>query len=371
MGHSQSKPGQKYSEPWETSSFATYLSTWADNYENCSFVKHPRGPLSPKRQPNGLILMTYYNTAPLGAFASHMKVNDRNNMWLTVGHEITLKNGDKTVQWTQPELALYERDHTRGHGYPDVITDLDGQVYITETYKSKPMSEAKTHTVDMHMLNLLYTQTTINATVETNINQNLTAKTSRLTQALPNFNTYNTVQYGMSLDLWLATPVSLGVPSSSSSSSSAAVLPTVLVDATTLLNDTVTVGLLVHSFSTNGTVMLTMQDDTGGVVQFQTDPVCSRRLLDAKSSPHHVGILVDGGPKMVSFVVDGKLCDGGTDLVHWPNGHYLMDSSFGSIGSGVVTVKVNTEVVKGGHLYDRTLYVTEMIGNWRARRFHV
>ena len=124
MGHSQSRARRQFSEKWETSTFAQYLPTWADNYEHANWLKHPRGPLSPKRQKNGLILMTYYNTAPLGAFATHMNVNDRNNMWLTVGHEVNVittnaagvTSTTTTVKWTQPELALYERDHTRGHG---------------------------------------------------------------------------------------------------------------------------------------------------------------------------------------------------------------------------------------------------------------
>ena len=64
-------------------------------------------------------------------FASTIKVSDRNNMWLMVGKE---DNDTGTVLWSQPELALYERDHSRGHGYPDIITDGDGKVYITETY---------------------------------------------------------------------------------------------------------------------------------------------------------------------------------------------------------------------------------------------
>eukprot|EP01045_Picozoa_sp_COSAG04_P016386 COSAG04_NODE_1363_length_7079_cov_19.484815_5_plen_83_part_00 len=50
-------------------------------------VKNPRGPISPKRQHNGLVLMTYYNDGGFGAFATHMAVNDRNCMWLTAGHE--------------------------------------------------------------------------------------------------------------------------------------------------------------------------------------------------------------------------------------------------------------------------------------------
>ena len=367
MGHSQSKPGQKYSETWETSSFATYLSTWADNYENCSFVKNPRGPLSPKRQKNGLILMTYYNTAPLGAFASHMKVNDRNNMWLTVGHEIILKNGDKTVQWTQPELALYERDHTRGHGYPDVITDLDGQIYITETYKSKPQSEAKTHTINMELIDLLYKQTTINTTATKNMLFSLNKATIAFPKTdpspLPNFMKYDKKRYGFTMDVFMKPISSAAAAAAAAAAAVGSTTATTLISA---LDDHHMTGMSIQYYNHNGTVTLTMQDDSMNVIQFGTDPICSKYLLDTMHLSHHIGVVVDGGPKMISFIVDGKLCDGGSDLQHWPNGHYLMDNQFGDISVGVSEMNVNLNVVDRGHYYNRALYTTEIIGNWRA-----
>ena len=57
--------------PWRPSGFARYLPGWTDGYANASWLKHPRGPLSPKRHAaSGLWLMTCYHTAPLGAFAA-------------------------------------------------------------------------------------------------------------------------------------------------------------------------------------------------------------------------------------------------------------------------------------------------------------
>jgi hypothetical protein len=92
---------------------------WAEHALN-NQLKNPRGPISPKKQPNGLWLMTFYFDGGFGAFASHMSVNDRNNMWLTAGHEV----GGGHVLWTQPELLLYDRHHPNGHGYPDLVTTL-------------------------------------------------------------------------------------------------------------------------------------------------------------------------------------------------------------------------------------------------------
>ena len=59
---------------------------------------------------------------PLGDM-NFPQVNDRSHMWLVAGEE-----RGATLLWSQPELVLFERDRSRGHGYPDIITDLDGQV---------------------------------------------------------------------------------------------------------------------------------------------------------------------------------------------------------------------------------------------------
>ena len=37
---------------------------------------------------------------------------------------------------------------------------------------------------------------------------------------------------------------------------------------------------------------------------------CDRNIIKA-GTRHHVAIIVDGGPKVITFVVDGILCDGG------------------------------------------------------------
>ena len=47
------------------------------------------------------------------------------------------------------------------------------------------------------------------------------------------------------------------------------------------------------------------------VAVWRTDPVCSARLRDASSKTHNLAVIVDAGPKMVTFLVDGHLCDGG------------------------------------------------------------
>ena len=370
MGHATSQRGgpAQFAKPWATSTFASYLPTWADGYQNASWLKPPRGPLSPKRQDNGQVLMTYYNTAPLGAAFTHLKISDRNMMWLTAGHDVA-----EGLCWTQPELILYERQRDRGHGYPDIVAAKSGETYITETFKASPQSEAKTHKVPKAMLALLYRQTSLNETATDGVVASFDGKTvvalNDAAGALPDFQTYPKDRYGFSVDIWLdatyATQeqtVLLGASSSAAAAAAAAAVG----GASDGDGDTHT-GVSISYFSSNGTVMVDMVDTMGSRVRFGTDPVCSQWLKDGQQSTHHVGVLVDAGPKMIAFVVDGKLCDGGPDLKTWANGHHLFDLAFGDVGGATTgSVRVATDMVVGGRWYDRVLYVTEMIGNWRA-----
>ena len=116
LGSAQSTAGDP-TVPWRPSAYAQHLSIaggpdWVKAvHPNASALKNPRGPISPKRQPNGVVLMTYYNTGAFGEAFHTLPLSDRNNMWLIAGHEV-----DGTLQWSQPELVLYDRGHSRGHG---------------------------------------------------------------------------------------------------------------------------------------------------------------------------------------------------------------------------------------------------------------
>jgi hypothetical protein len=73
---------------------------------------------------------------------------------------------------------------------------------------------------------------------------------------------------------------------------------------------------------------------------------------------HHVSVIVDGGPKIISFVIDGKLCDGGeTRQFGWgrfsPNLHSANGDETLRIGSGVASAKI----------YGRALRTAEAIRN--------
>ncbi len=73
---------------------------------------------------------------------------------------------------------------------------------------------------------------------------------------------------------------------------------------------------------------------------------------------HHIGVVVDGGPKVITFTVDGALCDGG-EYRQFGWGRYnpnLRDVNGGEklrTGKGVTLVRI----------YGRSLMTSELIGN--------
>jgi hypothetical protein len=192
--------------------------------------------------------------------------------------------------------------------------------------------------------------------------------------SMPDFNTYPVYRYGLSFDAWL-TPVAVA-------SSSPALLgdDSVLLSTTTttlasnrvggvapsrepLSNGTVTV----VRHNNNGTTYVRMVDTVGVSFVAATDWICSARL--ASSGPHHVCVILDAGPRMVTWVVDGHVCDGGpmdgTESGS-PAGWTLFDqSSIGDLGRSSPAVAHVGAAVAEARVYNRALYTTECIGNWR------
>ena len=84
---------------------------------------------------------------------------------------------------------------------------------------------------------------------------------------------------------------------------------------------------------------------------------CDHDLLKPGEA-HHIGVVVDGGPKVITFTVDGALCDGG-EYRQFGWGRYnpnLRDVNGGQklrTGKGVTLVRI----------YGRSLMTSELIGN--------
>jgi hypothetical protein len=78
-----------------------------------------------------------------------------------------------------------------------------------------------------------------------------------------------------------------------------------------------------------------------------------------------VAIIVDGGPNIISFVVDGVLCDGGTACIY---GWGRFTPELGDIsGSKLLRLAPSLDgQLKRLRIYDRYLRTSEAVANHRA-----
>jgi hypothetical protein len=98
--------------------------------------------------------------------------------------------------------------------------------------------------------------------------------------------------------------------------------------------------------------------------QWRTDPGAMER-----AGRHHVVFIVDGGPRMISVVIDGRVSDGG------PTRAYGYGRFHGTKNAGLADVSGRERAIVGAaatatierlRIYDRYLRTTEAIGNFRA-----
>jgi len=116
---------------------------------------------------------------------------------------------------------------------------------------------------------------------------------------------------------------------------------------------------------------------------------CDPGILEV-GKMHHIGIVVDGGPKIITFIVDGVLCDGGEfrqygwgrfspDLTHvnsvTPQRIIAPGQSGGEeisprdYNDDVQTVRIAPSfigAIKTLRIYKRALRTSEVIGNFKA-----
>ncbi|TZF86373.1 hypothetical protein FW774_04830 (plasmid) [Pedobacter sp. BS3] len=253
----------------------------------------------------------------------------RNPAWISGGIE---KNGK--IYWSQPEIILYSNDLTyAGMSYPDLI-EQDGKYWITETQKTK----ARVHAVDVDLLKGLWNQPTARKLIRKGLIYNqagIKANSTVAAGTLPNLQ-----EGGFTIDLWLE------------------------------LKD-----------MEPGQIVLDNRDNQGKGVRLITTPQHTLRLelSDGKHTEgwdtdpgtlaagklHHVVFIVDGLPDIITVVVDGKLCDGGTARIH---GWGRFSDKMQNIGNNAIwklAPALHGSLVNL-RLYNRYLTTSEAISNFHA-----
>ncbi len=305
-------------------------------------VKHPRAANFVWKCQNGKYLYWYHNHG--GRFIGELGANgkngqspydDRNPAWLMAGREIDTPHG-RMLEWSQPEILLYDDQPDVRMSYPDLVEE-NGKFYITETQKVI----GRTHLIDSALVSGLFNQWDNCSVADKGLVVDLSNKKPMPAQVkmpgLPAFSRKGTdLRGGCSIDLWLKADN--------------------LTPGQTLLDsrDNDGKGLIV-SIAEKGSLHILLSDG-----RTEASWSSDNELLKA-GSLHHAVITVDGGPKIITFVVDGTLCDGGDQRQFgWGRFSPHLQSFNGASNMHI------SPVVKSLRIYNRAVRTSEAVGNFKA-----
>jgi hypothetical protein len=314
--------------------------TWSipqyQTFADGRLMKHPRAANFAWKLKNGKFLYWFHNHG--GTW-----YDDRNPVWLCGGTEVDGPNG-KRIVWSQPEIFLYDDDTYIRMSYPDLM-EADGEVWITETQKD----QARVHLVKPALLQALWNDKPATDTVRPGLVLELGGTGNQHSPTpmpkLPDFTDrdWHRADYGQHN---LRTGFSLDI--------------TFKLDALTagqMLLDTRTAAGQGFALVTTprGTVELVLND---GRTENRWD--CDAGLIKA-GHRHHLTAIIDGGPHIISFVLDGRFCDGGsTRQFGWGRFSRDLRHAQGSdtlrMGPGLTSVRI----------YNRALLTAEAIANSQA-----
>jgi len=122
----------------------SYSRDQGRNWEEPKYmpVRHPRAANFVWKLENGQFLYWFHNN--WGKW-----YDDRNPAWCLAGIETDGPDG-RMIEWSQPEILLYDEDPYVRISYPDLIQD-SGKTFVSETQKDY----ARTHEIDKEFLGKL------------------------------------------------------------------------------------------------------------------------------------------------------------------------------------------------------------------------
>jgi len=317
---------------------------WAPHYMTYTYngkkIKNPRAANFVWKCTNGKYLYWFHNH-------SGRDYENRNPVWVCCGVEKQTPEG-LMIEWSQPEILLYTDDTFVRLSYPDLIEDK-GQLYVTETDKNT----ARSHRIDPEFLKKLFSFDSIQSIAQNGLVLDITPTAENPAAAacpkLPKFLLRNLeahdygkydLRNGVSLDFCLKLNT--------------------LRPGQNLLDNRIPCGKgFCVTTDENNSIRITLND---GMTEscWSADPDSLK--VDCL---HHISIIIDGGPKIISFIIDGKFCDGGHHRQFgWgrfsPNLHDINGQKELIIGKNM------DGYIKTIKIYDRAIMTTEAIGNFRA-----
>ncbi len=304
-------PAHSYSDDWgKTWTVPEYMTYTPGGRQ----MKTPRACPKLWRCENGKYLFWFHNHSGEG-------FRPRNPAWIA-GGEVR----DGRLYWSQPEILLYDLEPNTVMSYPDLI-EQDGRYWVTETQKTV----ARVHEIDPTLLAGLWSQGKVKKVAQ----RGLLFEGGAGSAAIPDQIDLDT-SGGVTIDVWVT--LEDAAPGQ------------VLVDTRNAEGE----GLALITTEEN-TVRLELSDGKS-----KTLASCDAGVLSPGKRQHLVAI-VDAGPQIVSFVVDGQLCDGGSER---RSGWTRYAQPIADVtGNGKVQVAT---VVHKVRLYSRYLRTSEAIANYHA-----
>jgi hypothetical protein len=346
-------------------------------YADGRLMKHPRAANFHWKCANGKYLYWFHNHG--GRFIREhprrrsMAYEDRNPVWFSGGVEVDTPEG-KIIQWSQPEIGLYDDDTYLRMSYPDLVQEGD-RIFLTETQKDK----ARVHKISPDLLEAMWHQFEVAEVATEGLVLSLPDGEASVPEAVPmprvpdslvrdssraDYGTRD-LRQGFSVGLWFR-------------------LDTLEPDQILLDNRTANGQGFCLQTTERGTVEIVLND---GRTENRWD--CDPGIIEAGKT-HHLVAIVDGGPKIISFIVDGKFNDG-SEFRQFGWGRYSPDlrgvnasvvptldlsdiqkpADQEAQNSGTQTLRIGPDldgVVLSVRIYDRHLLTSEAIGNSRAER---
>ncbi len=257
---------------------------------------------------------------------------DRNPVWLSCAHEADSPDG-KVLEWSQPEIVLYCDSEYALISYPDMVED-NGRIYLTETQKET----ARVHEIPDSYLDTLIKQETLNSEITEGLIFDASAGTASL-PVLPKFSDKDLTATDFA-KLDLRNGITFDIVCDST-------------DAILFENvDDMDKGVLIEVV--DGFVCISFSDGRTKHL-WDSNP---NKLTPGKTS--HIGIVIDGGPKILSIIINGVLCDGGD----------ARDFGWCRFSPQLIDLNGNTGIfihdsVKRLRVYNRALMTSEIISNYR------
>ncbi len=296
------------------------------------------GPFIPALVPNADITGAS-RTDGLSTTHGRTPYDDRNPAWISAGIEKDSPAG-KILIWSEPEVILYDDDPWIRISYPDFFEE-NGKAYITETQKSK----ARLHEIPQTFLNKLFDQFENAKTIKDGLIYDLSSKVSKAFPALPAFYTRDKqfmdargldLRQGLTFELWVDF--------------SKLISGEVLLDTMTESQSGVRL-----TYIAKGCLEFAYGDGRSQNI-WQSDPI---NINDNKIQ--HVAIVLDGGPKIIFFVVDGQFHDG-QDTRQFGWGRFNASTTH---VNGLNQLKSSLGL-KHLRIYNRALMVSEIILSKRS-----